>query len=229
VLEEGEDSASWYELGYCVARVPDGTSPNHKLIAKQMAARSTSRLLSNSSLDFALGNVEGGRDKLAGELQASGQNISRDQVAHSLRALESFGTISRSGQLKSHLRPERVWKKVSGALTYKIHVTFAVLGDLEAKAYTWLSKHTTPCATVGVALRTRRIEGCLRHACETAQEGLRNHKGYWLTRRCIDIGLTEPEAEKIIKRFQKTVARIGHRYTRTEAMKTVRSAYKHHG
>lgn len=194
----------------------------HLEVLEHMVFRANWRLSEGDSLDFALGRIEGGRDKLAREL-----GMTRDEVAYSLLFLESEGLISRAGQLKPHVREDHPWKKLSGAHTYKLPVTVITGADLAERTFRWLSH--TASATVGVTLQERRREGCLKHACDTAQEGLRNAKGHWLVRRCIDIGLTEDAAEKVIGRYQETIALIGHRYTPKEALATLRSAYRHHG
>jgi hypothetical protein len=225
ILEDSEDATAWEELGYCIARIPDGTSDTIKLTGFAMSMRSTLRLRDGDSMAFALRDVAGGRDSLAAEL--SGWGMDRDQVAYALRKLEEFGTISCNGQLRQWLDPNAGWKKKTGAKKYTIHASYRQIGDLVASTVSrQLSRTST--ATVGVNPSSRRVEGLLKWALDNAIVGNRNSIGAWLANRCTEGWLPEDQIEPVMRLYATKVneCTVGPRYTMREAMNTLDGQFR---
>ena len=75
--------------------------------------------------------------------------------------------------------------------------------------------------------RARRVAGALNRAIGVA-DGQRNKVGNWLAWRLRRLGLARHEAEEVMERYQQEVAGLARpSYTRSEAMATVRSVFKH--
>jgi hypothetical protein len=207
-------------------RIPDRASANAKLVAKAIMIILNERLTARWSLTYILRTGALGRDIIARTLERIGQPKDRKTVALCLKELVELGCLDKVGQLPDWVDPsEPTAAKVnkSGAFIYSIAITIRELGRLALEAL------ISNAALGGIAGRDR-VQRALKGAVKNAHEGNRNSGGYFLARRCIDGGLTEHEAAKILisycDKVGQSTPRACPRYTRREAMVTVRSAYR---
>ena len=126
----------------------------------------------------------------------------------------------------------------NGAFRYHVTVVFHHFGDYVDRAMKLIEaapdhlRDGLRAVLLGATLlkgsaTERRLEGCLEGVLKRAKLGNRNALGHWLTRRCIDVGLTEGEAQHWIERFWESVRWMGgHEYKWREATATLRSAYR---
>ena len=186
------------------------------------------RLHQGLSLNLVFRHPAFGRDQIAKRT-----GLDRNTCASWLREL--FGNPV--GQLKDWTDSTNGELK-TGAFQYRPTVVFHHFGDLVERALKAvesapehlryaLKRLTLNATSLGGSGRERRLEGCLQGVLEKAKLGNRNALGYWLVRRCIDVGLTEGEAQHWIERFWEQVRWMGgHEYKWREATATLRSAYR---
>jgi hypothetical protein len=101
------------------------------------------------------------------------------------------------------------------ALTVEVRaVGGAALAHILSSAASWGNRAGT------------RIERALKWAIENARPGERNAIGHWLTRRCVDVGLSEVDAQALLGRYVAAVEQSKHRFSGREAQRTVASVYR---
>ena len=67
--------------------------------------------------------------------------------------------------------------------------------------------------TLGGITGSRRASKALQWAVENAKEGTRNAIGFWLANRCKDAGLTDGDAQGLIREYVASVHSGNHPYT----------------
>jgi hypothetical protein len=206
--------------------LPDDLSPAACAVGTAVARLATRRLVDGWSLDRALRQLAAGRDIICRELAALGITYDRKTVARALNELVGRGVLRRAGQLDEWYDQDALLAGSnnpfkSGAFTYALVVRFRGLGDLARSAL-------ITNATLGGIPPQTRIRACLRRSIQAARPGQRNAIGFWLSMRCIEVGLAYQDAAAVITSYRESVGQGGHRYTATEAMATLRSAYRHH-
>lgn len=234
VVPEGVDldeDPEWSEPDVAILRVPVNAPRCLTRTAVAVARVATRKLEIGWTLDYTVRGLAAGRDVITAELAAMGHVRDRKSVASDLEHLCRLGVLERVGQLDEwadHSAPNTMDDPVqkSGAYKYALNVAFRGLGDLFTRAVGALSLYG---AGSGVIEGLSRIRACLRGATQNAYHGSRNHGGYWLARRCTEVGLCESDAEKWMGLYQKAVQDLGRpTYTDRVAMRTLASAYRLH-
>lgn len=208
-----------------VWRLPKGIRLRAWLVAKSLARITTARLVGGWSLAYVLKTAALGRDQIAADLAAHGHPMDRKTVGYMLDELADLGLITRTGQLPAWTDPDeqdasRIIK--SGARLWALTVEIRTLGQ----AALALALKLRLSASLGGIPGQSRAEKALRWALDNAQEGKRNHIGAWLACRCKDAGLTEDDADHLLRRYVAGVDQAGHRYTLREATRTFASVYR---
>ena len=213
-------------------------------VLRLLAIDANIQLHNGASTTRAIAKIAGGRDDLADRIElVYGVRYDRWTVAYALRKLTGRGLIARSAPLRASKAMRRAGK-LSGAIMYCLLGQCRRLGDLAADSlararaqlgfihgFKWPSSVHTYSGVTPIG-REGRLQGAFRWAVEHARRGNRSWNGYWLTRRCIDCGLSEAEAMAKIEDYRDGLSRRGvldDGYTLDEARRTVRSASKHHG
>jgi hypothetical protein len=182
--------------------VPREVGDTERRVAQAIASALTDRLIEGWSLEYAFRQAALGRDELARRT-----GLDRKTVAAAIEALMDRGLLARVGQLGHRTHTEADGSDVihSGAYLYRLlGVRLRQYGDLAS-------------ATLSRALLqplrgmkgSRRFHKALDWAISNAEHGNRNAIGYWLTRRCIDCGLTEGDAVTILQRYVAEVDQSG--------------------
>jgi hypothetical protein len=216
---------------YGIARwhIPEHASRTARRAASAIAMITTRRLRDGWSLAYAFRTAAFGRDQIRrhlAEQHFDPVRLDRKTISAALNELVTIGALERVGQLDMWTDPEEPTAQVikSGAYIYRlVGVHFRQLGDLARAAL------TREMQLLGGIGGERRVQRCLKWAIEHAREGVRNAIGYWLTRRCIDAGLSEGDTMAILGQYQANTPRGRQPYTPREARATVRSAHRYHG
>ena len=216
--------------GEALICVPARASRKALLDAQAAARAGTARLQDGWSLDYVFEHAALGRDMLCRDLEQHRSNLDRKTVAAGLDELVSLGVLERVGQLLPWVDvheqdAERVNK--TGAFTYRILVRLRHFGEASAAALAALYVASASYGGTGGLARAGR---CLRWAVENAVEGTRNRIGHWLACRCIDAGLTEGDAEPVMRDYVRQVGGQGcFAYMTREAMRTLAGVYRRAG
>ena len=203
--------------------VPEHASRVAQVVALAIISMTNDRLADGWSLHHCLESSALGRDQIVRQLQMLGQSLDRKTVAAGLRELTKLGVLTRVGQADhwtdlAEQDASRVFK--SGAFLYELHVQLRNLGSEGLAQLLHIS------ATLGGITGSRRGSKALKWAVENAKEGCRNAIGFWLANRCKDAGLTEGDAQGLIREYAASVNSGNHPYTLREALLSLHSAYK---
>jgi len=202
--------------------VPDVPPPGRH-VAEAVTRITNRRLQAGWSVGYCFEHAAFGSDAVIRELAAVGISMDRKTARGWLHRL--YGPpVGQLPDWYDHREQEVSKVRKSGAFLYRLQVPLTRVGELASGA---VAAYTASCAALGGIQVTRRVRACLNGAVRRAVEGSRDSGGHWLTRRCIDAGLTEDEARRVLREYVGAVPqRTGHLYTASEAERTLRSAYR---